>query len=260
MENPPKAFITGAASGIGRATARLFAARGWRVGVADRDGAGLATLADELGAATCECFCLDVSDPDSLREALARFCGGHAGGLDLLVNNAGVLRIGPFEEVPAAQHRELIEVNARGVVETLLAAFPMLCRARGRVVNLASASASYGTPDYATYSATKMFVRGLSEALDIEWRRHGIRVACVMPAFVATPMIAGRRSAAMDRLGVQLRPEDIAAVIWRAAHGRRLMWYVGWRYRVVRLLSEPLPGNLQRAMMRWVSGYPGGVE
>jgi NAD(P)-dependent dehydrogenase (short-subunit alcohol dehydrogenase family) len=249
------AFITGAASGIGRATAQLFAARGWRVGLADRDAAGLAALAGELGhdtSAACPC---DVTDPESLGSALEGFCGGRAGRLDLLVNNAGVLRIGPFEEMPAAAHRELIDVNAGGVVEALLAAFPLLQQAGGRVVNIASASASYGSPDYATYSATKMFVRGLSEALDIEWRRHGIHVACVLPAFVATPMIAGRRSGSMDRLGVQLRPEDVAEVIWRAAHGRRLMWHVGWRYRLIRLLSEPLPGAARRAMMRWVSGY-----
>jgi NAD(P)-dependent dehydrogenase (short-subunit alcohol dehydrogenase family) len=249
------AFITGAASGIGRATARLFAARGWRVGLADRDAAGLAELAAELGqGASAACPC-DVTDSESLEAALEAFCGGRAGRLDLLVNNAGVLRIGPFEEIPPAVHRELIGVNAGGVVEALLAAFPLLQRADGRVVNIASASASYGSPDYATYSATKMFVRGLSEALDIEWRRHGIRVACVLPAFVATPMIAGRRSGSMDRLGVQLRPEDVAEVIWRAAHGRRLMWHVGWRYRLIRVLSEPLPGAARRAMMRWVSGY-----
>ncbi|MFU8895550.1 MAG: SDR family oxidoreductase [Gammaproteobacteria bacterium] len=251
-----KAFITGAASGIGRATARLFAARGWRVGLADRDAAGLATLAAELGDATSDVYCCDVSDPAALEAALGAFCGGPCGSLDLLVNNAGVLRIGPFENIAPEDHRQLIDINARGVVEALLAAFPMLRRGRGRVVNLASASASYGSPDYATYSATKMFVRALSEALDIEWRRHGIRVACIMPAFVATPMIAGRRSGAMDRLGVQLQPEDVAAVIWRAAHGHRLMWYVGWRYRLVRGLSAMLPGAVNRAMMRWISGYP----
>lgn len=249
------AFITGAASGIGRATAQLFAARGWRVGLADRDAAGLAALAGELGHGTSAACPCDVTDPESIVAALEGFCGGRAGRLDLLVNNAGVLRIGPFEEMPPAAHRELIDVNAGGVVEALLAAFPLLQRAGGRVVNIASASASYGSPDYATYSATKMFVRGLSEALDIEWRRHGIHVACVLPAFVATPMIAGRRSGSMDRLGVQLRPEDVADVVWRAAHGRRLMWHVGWRYRLIRLLSEPLPGAARRAMMRWVSGY-----
>jgi NAD(P)-dependent dehydrogenase (short-subunit alcohol dehydrogenase family) len=251
-----KAFITGAASGIGRATARLFAQRGWRVGLADRDVPGIQALAAELGpehALACPC---DVTDSGSLRQALDAFCGPH-GGLDLLVNNAGLLHIGPFEEMPPVAHRELIEVNARGVVEALLIAFPLLARARGAAVNVSSASAAYGSPDYATYSASKMFVRGLSEALDIEWRRHGIRVACIMPAFVSTPMIAGWRSTAMDRLGVQLRPEDVAEVIWRAAHGRRLTWHVGWRYRVLRALSEPLPAGVKRRMMRWVSGYPG---
>jgi NAD(P)-dependent dehydrogenase (short-subunit alcohol dehydrogenase family) len=248
-----RVFITGAASGIGRATARLFAARGWRVGLADRDAAGLDALSLELGPEACEAFVCDVTDPASLGAALERFCG--AGGLDLLVNNAGRLHIGPFEDAATEVHRELIAVNAGGVVNALLAAFPMLQHSRGRVVNVASASATYGSPDYATYSATKMFVRGLSEALDIEWRRHGIRVACVMPSFVATPMIDGRRSTAMDRLGVQLTAEDVAAVIWRAAHGQRFMWHVGWRYRFMRIVSAPLPWTVKRSMMRWVSGY-----
>lgn len=252
-----RVFITGAASGIGRATARLFAARGWTVGLADRDGAALASLADEMGPDAGAPFHCDVTDPDSLANALASFCGGPEGRLDLLVNNAGLLRVGPFEEMAASAHREMIAVNASGVVEGLLAAFPMLRVARGRVVNISSASASYGSPDYATYSASKMFVRGLSEALDIEWRRHGIRVACIMPAFVDTPMIAGWRSASMHKLGVQLSADDLAEIVWKAAHGRRLMWHVGWRYRVLRLLTEPLPGAFKRTMMRWVSGYPG---
>lgn len=257
---PDKVFITGAASGIGRATARLFSSRGWRVGLCDRDAAALAVLEEELGSASAQAFPCDVRDAAGLQAALAAFCGGSGGRLDLLVNNAGVLRIGPFEAMPPADHRELIEVNARGVVEALLAAFPMLQRARGRVVNLGSASAEYGTPDFATYSASKMFVRGLSEALDIEWRRHGIRVACVMPAFVATPMIADRRSRSMERLGVRLTPEDVAQIVWRAARGRRLMWHVGGGYRLLRVLAKVLPGTLKRAMMRRISGYPGGPQ
>lgn len=252
------AFITGAASGIGQATARLFAARGWRVGLADRDADGVHRLAVELGAAMGEgravAVPLDVTDGAAVSAALQAFCAPE-GRLELLVNNAGVLHIGPFEALPVAQHRQLIDVNARGVVEMLLAAFPLLQRSRGCVINLSSASAAYGTPDFATYSASKMFVRGLSEALDIEWQRHGIRVACVSPAFVATPMIAGRRSRSMDRLGVQLQAEDVAAVIWRAAHGKRLMWHVGWRYRLLRLLSDPVPMGLKRAIVRRLAGY-----
>lgn len=250
-----RAFITGAGSGIGCATARLFAARGWRVGLADRDEQAVRLLAEELGSERAQALRCDVSDPDSMAAALGAFCVPD-GRLDLLVNNAGVLEIGPFEQSPAHAHRALIDVNARGVVETLLAAFPMLQAAQGRVVNLGSASAVYGAPDFATYSATKMFVRGLSEALDIEWRRHGIRMACVMPAFVATPMIRARSSGAMRRLGVQLSAEDVAEVIWRAAHGRKFMWHVGWRYRLTRLLLHPLPGAAKRASMAWLSGYP----
>jgi short-subunit dehydrogenase len=249
-------IITGAASGIGCAAARLFVARGWRVGLVDRDALGLARLARELGDAA-ETYCCDVTDATALGAAFQSFARQGDGGLDLLINNAGLLYVGPFEEMPAAQHRALIEVNARGVVEALLVAFPMLREARGRVVNLASASAAYGTPDFATYSATKMFVRGLSEALDIEWRRHGIRVACVLPAFVATPMITGLRTGSLDRLGVQLGPDDVAEVIWRAAHGRRLMWHVGWRYRALRAAFELLPVAFRRALMQRVSGYPG---
>lgn len=252
-----RAFITGAASGIGRATARLFTQRGWRVGLVDRDGAALQSLVEELGKGAASAWTCDVTDPPALRAALEEFAGGPEGRLELLVNNAGLLRVGPFEEMQPEEHRALIEVNARGVVEGLLAAFPMLKNARGRVVNLASASAEYGTPDFATYSASKMFVRGLSEALDIEWQRHGIRVACIMPAFVATPMIRGVSSASMTRLGVQLGPEDVAEVVWRAAHGRRLMWHVGGGYRLLRALMQPLPGSVKRAVMRRVSGYSG---
>lgn len=249
------AFITGAASGIGRATASLLVSRGWTVGLADRNAAGLATLAAELGPEAAEAWPCDVADPAALRTALRAFCAPRGGRLDLLVNNAGVLHIGPFETLDPAAHAEMIEVNARGVVEGLLAAFPMLRAARGRVVNIASASANYGTPDFATYAATKAFVRSLSEALDIEWRRHDVRVACIMPAFVATPMIAGRQSPSMQRLGVELHADDVAGVVWRAIGSRRLMWHVGARYRILRALSEPLPGELKRVMMRWVTGY-----
>jgi NAD(P)-dependent dehydrogenase (short-subunit alcohol dehydrogenase family) len=248
------AFITGAASGIGRETARLFAARGWRVGLADRDLAGARALADELGqpAEALEC---DVTAPAQVRAALEGFTRGSGGRLDLLVNNAGILHMGPFEELPMEDYRRQIDVNVTGFTDVLHAAFPALKAARGRVVNLASASAEYGTPDFASYCATKFYVRGLTEALDVEWRRHGIRVAYVMPSFVATGMIEGRHSISMDRLGVALGPGDVAQVIWRAAHGRRLVWRVGTSFRVIRLLLAPVPVALKRRIMGWVSGY-----
>lgn len=247
-----KVFITGGASGIGRASARLFAAHGWTVGVLDRERAGLERLRGELGADRCRAFACDLGDTPALRGALESFCAGDVGGLDLLVNNAGVLHTGAFEELPAAAHHELLDVNARAVIDCLLLAFPLLKTAHGRVINIASASANYGTPGFATYSASKMFVRGLSQALDIEWRPHGIRVSCILPAFVATPMIAGRDGPAFRSLGAPLAPEAVAQAVWRAAHGNRLEWHLGGRYRVLRALSEPLPGGFKRALMRWL--------
>jgi NAD(P)-dependent dehydrogenase (short-subunit alcohol dehydrogenase family) len=201
-----------------------------------------------------------VTEPAQVRAALEAFVSGSGGRLDVLVNNAGILHMGPFEEIPMEAYRRQIEVNVTGLTDVLHAAFPALKAARGCVVNLASASAEYGTPDFASYCGTKFYVRGLSEALDVEWRRHGIRVAYVMPSFVATAMIEGRHSTSMDRLGVALGPRDVARVIWKAAHGRRLAWRVGWSFRAIRLLLAPVPIALKRRIMGWVSGYGGKKE
>lgn len=252
-------FITGAAAGIGRATAELFAARGWRVGVADRDGAGAARVAEAAGAGSMALAC-DVTRPAEVREALDRFTAPAGGRLDLLVNNAGLLETGPFESIPMEAHRALLDVNVTGFTDVLHAAFPYLRAARGRVVNLSSASAEYGTPDFACYSASKFYVRGLTEALDVEWRRHCVGVACVMPAFVATGMTEGRHTASMDRLGVALDPGDVAGVIWKAANGRGLVWRVGTGFRLIRGLMAPMPPALKRRVMAWVSGYGGRDE
>jgi len=247
-------FITGAASGIGRETARLFAGHGWLTGLADRDLPAARALADELGPGA-EAFECDVTRPAEVRAALEAFTSGAGGTLDVLVNNAGILYMGPFEDIPMDAYRRQIDVNVTGLTDVLHAAFPMLRAGRGCVVNLASASAEYGTPDFASYCATKFYVRGLSEALDVEWRRHGIRVAYVMPSFVATGMIEGKHCASMDRLGVALQPWDVARVIWRAAHSRRLVWRVGTSFRFIRLILAPLPVALKRRIMSWVSGY-----
>ncbi|MEJ2514414.1 MAG: SDR family oxidoreductase [Gammaproteobacteria bacterium] len=247
-------FITGAAAGIGRATAELFAARGWRVGVADRDEPGARRVAEAIGGGS-EALACDVTVPNSVAEALAHFTAPSAGALDVLVNNAGLLETGPFETIPMSAHRALVEVNVTGFTSVLHAAFPALKAGRGRAVNLCSASAEYGTPEFASYSASKFYVRGLTEALDVEWRRHGIGVACVMPAFVATAMTEGRRTASIEKLGVGLAPEDVARVIWKAAHGRRLVWRVGAGFRVIRGLMAPMPVTVKRRIMSWLSGY-----
>jgi NAD(P)-dependent dehydrogenase (short-subunit alcohol dehydrogenase family) len=195
-----KVFITGAASGIGRVTATLFAQRGWLVGVAHIDNAAVAALARELGQDRAWPCRLDVTQEQEWEHALAGFVE-RADRLDLLVNNAGILISGPFTANPLARHHALVEVNVKGVLNGCHFARPYLLRTPGaRVINLSSASAEYGQASLATYSATKFAVRGLTEALNVEWQADGIRVMDVMPLFVRTAMVDGMDAASARRL------------------------------------------------------------
>jgi short-subunit dehydrogenase len=213
-------LISGAARGIGRATAELFLARGWRVGMFDVDAGAVAeAAAGRVGAVH---GALDVRDAGQWRTALQDFCGD--GALDVLVNNAGVLSSGPFTETDLEQHRRMVDVNVSGVVNGAAEGHPFLARSRrGLLLNLCSASALYGQPTLATYGATKAAVKSLTEALDIEWRRDGIRVRSLLPLFVATEMVSrdGVRAASVGRLGVRLSAGDVAAAAWKVVHERR---------------------------------------
>ena len=213
-------LVTGAGRGIGRATAELFLSRGWRVGMFDVDAAAVAEAAG--GRPDAVHGSLDVRNSEQWRTALHAFCDD--GGLDVLVNNAGVLASGPFAELPDDVHRRMVEVNVTGVVNGSLEGFPFLRRSgRGLLLNLCSASSLYGQPALATYGATKAAVRSLTEALDIEWRGSGVRVRSLVPLFVDTEMVSrdGRRAASIGRLGVRLTPGDVAAAAWKVVHERR---------------------------------------
>ncbi|MBF6176164.1 SDR family oxidoreductase [Nocardia blacklockiae] len=221
----PAIFVTGAAAGIGRATAVLFAARGYLVGAYDLDEKGLKEVAEEIGAAggSVVTGVLDVTDAAQWSERLAEF-HSRAGRLDVLVNNAEVLRAGPFEEIPAEAHQRILAVNVGGVVLGTRAAFGYLRDTPGaQVVNLCSASAIYGQAELASYGASKAAVRNLTEALDLEWRRHDIRVLAIWPLFVATGMLAGVETASTKSLGVRLTVDDVAEGIWQATRRRGLL-------------------------------------
>ncbi|QTD46275.1 SDR family oxidoreductase [Ottowia testudinis] len=248
-------FISGAAAGIGRATARLFAARGWFVGAGDVDAAGLAALAQELGDAVMT-LPLDVTQPADWDTALAAF-HARTGRLDVLVNNAGILISGPFEASPLARHQAQLAVNAGGVLNGCHAAHRYLAATPGaRVINLASSAALYGQASLAGYSATKFFVRGLTEALNIEWQPQGIRVFDLLPLFVRTAMVQDMNARSIRRLGVRLTPEDVAAVIWKAAHytgWRKVHWTVGLQAAVLYRLGDITPGWINRAVARRIA-------
>jgi NADP-dependent 3-hydroxy acid dehydrogenase YdfG len=250
----PCALITGAATGIGRATARLFVAHGWFVGLGDIDEDGVAAVARELGSAQAMHFRLDVTDPAEWTAALDRFAQAN-GRLDVLVNNAGILISGPFEANPLARHHALVDVNVKGVLNGCHLAKPALAATPGAcVVNLSSSAAIYGQPSLATYSATKFAVRGLTEALNIEWQADGIRVVDVMPLFVRTGMVTNMNARSIEKLGVHLTPEDVAATIWEAATYRggyaKVHWAVGAMATWLRRLTGVGPDRVSRYFVR----------
>lgn len=251
-------FITGAAQGIGRATAERFAREGWFVGLYDVNGAAVRELAEQLGAGRAHAAAFDVTDPAAWNRALAAFWDAAGGRLDVLLNNAGIARSGPFQDIPLETHHAIVDVNLKGVINGCHRGFEYLRRTPGsRLINLASASAIYGAADLASYSATKFAVRGLTEALDLEWRELGIRVCDIWPLFVQTPMVEGLNLGSLKSLGVRLTSEDVASAIWKAATQRRhrVHQLVGAQTHAMYHATRWLPAALNRAVTAKLSGH-----
>ena len=247
-------LITGAASGIGLATAHRFHARGWYVGLLDIDVEGLKAVAVALGERTW-CQALDVRDAHACQAAADEFAS-QQGGIDVLFNSAGVLRMGPLEEIPEADHALMLDINVRGLLNMCRAALAHLKQApNGRVLNMSSASALYGVPDMAVYSASKFAVRGLTEALNLEWQRHGVTVQDLMPPFVDTRMVRGQQWQApvVKRMGVKLSADDIAEAAEKALLVHRVHTPVGLSFRLTVLMEKLTPRSFTREVMRLLS-------
>lgn len=212
-------LISGAAQGIGAAIAQLFYQQGYRVGIYDIHLAQARQLADQLGE-RAHAGLLDVADYASWQAALSDFCQW-AGELNILVNNAGILYSGAFENTPIEAHHRTMAVNVNGVLNGCHSALPYLKQASfARVINLSSASAIYGQADLISYSASKFAVRGITEGLDIEWQKYGIRVLDVMPLFVQTAMVKDMDAATIQNMGVHLSTEDVAQVVYQQAKAK----------------------------------------
>ncbi|MCP5068688.1 MAG: SDR family oxidoreductase [bacterium] len=244
-KNQKTAFITGAASGIGRATAELFASRGWWIGAADRNTEGLEELRDSLGKDRCHTWHLDVTDKAAFDAVIAELGEQRDGRLELLYNNAGIGAAGFFEEIPIEESLKIIDVNLIGVLNGIYAALPLLkATPNSLCFTTSSSAATYGAPSLAVYAATKFAVKGLTEALAVELSRCDVRVADVLPGLIDTPILTdsthyvnGRVRPSEGRtIGVGapkegpfrlVPPSMVAEAVWRCSEGDpRMHWYV----------------------------------
>ena len=246
-------FITGAARGIGAEIARRFAREGYFVGLVDLDGEGVARLAAELGGNRCFQAVLDVSDFAAFETVMADFVAAAGGRLDVLVNNAGIAKFAAFEQITPEFHAKTIDVNLKGVVNGFHAALPYMKQTPGAtIVSLCSASAMYGTPGLAVYSATKFAVRALTEALAQEFAPFGIKVTDILPGFVSTDMVHSQGHGAGEAVqkmgGIAHQPQDIADLAYKAVQGDKIHWPGNGQVSFGLKVAGLFPGLLRRMM------------
>ncbi len=222
-------FITGAASGMGYQTAKLFAGKGWFIGGYDVNAEGLKALEAELGADNCVVRTLDVTDREDYRAALAEFAEATGGKMDILYNNAGIGGGGLFADLPFETVMAVVNTNFVGVLIGIHEGIKYLRQTPGSMCfTTSSSSATFGIPGIATYSATKHAVKGLTEALSIEFKAYGVKVADVLPGLIDTPIIGPDTAANAPKEGAfrAIPPVEVANVVWEAYHADVLHWYV----------------------------------
>ena len=239
--------ITGGARGIGRATAAALVRKGAKVAIGDIDAALAERTAAELGGGTIA-LALDVTD----RASFERFLDGveeRLGPLDVLVNNAGIMHLGPFADESDATGARQIDINLHGVIlGSKLALTRFLPRRTGHLVNIASTAGKAGVPGGATYSATKHAVVGLTEAIRGEVRGTGVETSVVMPVPVNTELAAGLTKG--RGLTATVEPEQVADAIVDALERPRHDVYVPKAISVAIRFSALLPRRVAEAIGR----------
>jgi short-subunit dehydrogenase len=225
-------IVTGAASGIGLETAKLLQKRGAKLALWDVNGAALEQ--SELDA--CK-LTVEITQPEQVTRALSDSLS-YLGGLDGVVHCAGISRVGPFEQLDIESHRRSVEVNLFGTLLLAHSVLPHLRQSRGSLVMVASVAGFFGTPEFASYSATKAGILAFAQAMRVELHGTGVHVGVVSPHFVDTPMyrsesVKARISHAKTPL-IEVRPPDqIAQAIVRGIEKRQFMMYPGWRSRLI---------------------------
>ena len=242
------AAVTGAARGIGRATAEAFLRKGMKVAIGDVDLEAARATAAELGASTIA-LPLDVTDRASFADFLDA-TEEQLGPLEVLVNNAGIMQIGRFVDEDDLTARRMVDINIHGVILGMkLALERMIPRGRGHIVNISSQAGKYGAPGGATYSATKHAVVGLTEAIRGELRLMGAHVdlSYVMPFVVNTELGSGLGEA---RGMTNLEPSEVAEAIVEALQHKIVDVWVPKRAKRTNALGVLLPRTLSEGVAR----------
>ncbi len=284
----PLALITGASTGIGRATALRLAASGWQVLAGVRDPVAGETLREDPAVhGRVTPLALEVTDAEQLAQAAAsideaarRVGASSSGGLDALINNAGIGVGGPLELVSAADLRRQFDVNVLAQVAVTQAMLPALRRARGRIIFISSIGGRVALPFTAPYGASKHAIEAVADALRVELRSSNVQVALIEPGSVATPVWEKARGelesftvppeleaqygsvpAAIEKTLREtaqrgVAPEVVAATIERALGARRMRarYLVGRDAKAMLLLKRVLPDHVFDRVIRRVLG------
>ena len=250
-------FITGGASGLGREVARFFAAKGWFVGLADVNEAGMAETAAMLPAGQSSVHQLDVSDRGQWATAIAEFAKHTGGHMTVLFNNAGIGIGGAIQDMTDEDIDKTIAINLTGVISGTRAAFGLLKNTPDAcVLYTSSAAGIYGAAGLSVYSATKFGVRGLAEAHDVEWRDLGIKSRSLMPGFIDTNIIgavvSGSNLSGKEKLqsaGVEVSPVAIIGpAAWEAIHGSKVHTTVNKMAKQLAFSARWFPGRLRKQL------------
>jgi NAD(P)-dependent dehydrogenase (short-subunit alcohol dehydrogenase family) len=246
------AVVTGGGRGIGRALSRALAREGVRVAIADLDGAAAEQAANEIGGGAIG-LALDVTDRPAFTAALDDV-ESRLGPVDIIVNNAGIMPIGPFEEETDATAIRQLELNLHAVIHgSKEGVRRMKPRDAGHIVNVASIAGKFGAPGGATYSACKHGVVGLCESLRAELYGTGVEVHVVMPALVTTELAAGTH----EIKGIKRStPEDVAEAVVEALKLGRFEVYVPKAVKALVTSTAISP----RRFAEWLGRQMGGAS
>jgi NADP-dependent 3-hydroxy acid dehydrogenase YdfG len=242
------AAITGGARGIGRVTAEAFLRQGMKVAIGDVDLAAAEQTAAELGPRTVA-LALDVTAHASFVEFVAA-AERELGPLDVLVNNAGIMPIGPLLDEDDATTRRILDINVLGVINGLKVALPgMAARGRGHVLNIASQAGKYGLPGGATYCASKAAVINLSRAVRKELRGSGVEISVISPVAVNTELGLGLAEP-RQRQFRKIEPADVAEAIVQTLHEPQFDVHVPRNLKLSERLSALAPLRVQESISR----------